>query len=165
MDGNKYLASVLCAGLTVVLMTTSVGIASLVIWDENQNDTCAVRTDLVEFSYFTWLFWTGLVILIVNAIFLPAFIIYTCALARGKTLVAAFMFALLRSVSILTTLFDIAWFVVGAILYFKEIHTECPTGGALHKFGLALFILQCIGVGCSVLKSRSLSDSNVVEMV
>jgi hypothetical protein len=128
---------------------SALGIAALIVWDKNQHNDCVGKTDLISFPYLTWLLVFGIVVVAINGLTILLLCIYGCV-ANEKSDDAGLPFLyVLIALTGLASFFQLAWFVVGSILYFKEIHDHCPTGESLRDFGLALFILQCISLCCA----------------
>jgi hypothetical protein len=44
-------------------------------------------------------------------------------------------------------LFNVAWFIVGGILFFETTYPACPLGRPVTDIGMTVFVLQAIGVG------------------
>jgi len=148
--------------LTLVLMAigSSLGIASLVIWDQNRTNPCIVDSDLINFGYLTWLRWTGITILIVNGVSAFVLCIFAYAMSMDNhSGLGAICYACLALSNVISGLFQLAWYVVGAILLFDGVYNNCPHGLPLAQFGLALFIIQSISICCGLFCSRRKTDT------
>lgn len=50
--------------------------------------------------------------------------------------------------------YSVVWFVIGAILFFHQVFSWCPSYNTLYKFGLANFCIQCVMItfGIAILR-------------
>lgn len=145
-----------------VIMDCLFGVVSLVVWSNNEHNPCLGDGDLADFDYMTWLLWFGITIFIVNFVVLPLSVCFIWASSAKHNTLLAVTAVLLSAFSKLAIFFQFAWFVVGAILYFTQVHTHCPAGGALRDYGLALFILQSINFTCGFFIKRATNNNNAL---
>lgn len=95
--------------------------------------------------YITWLYvygGTNLVML---------FIGLSCIIYHLVTLSSELIKIRLQIITIPFGLFMTAWTIYGAVLYWDEVAPHCSN--ELQKYGLANFIIHCIGWGMSILGS------------
>ena len=142
---------ILCMVVALLVLGSTFGVASLVIWSKNSDNPCLGGTSLIGFSYLTWLLWTGITILVGQVVELLLLGLYLHADNNKNDGLAMMTWISAAIWMFLYGCFSVAWYVVGAILYFKEVANNCPTGQNLHDYALALFIIQTVGIGCAVL--------------
>ncbi len=128
-------------------------IAALSIAYQYGADECMVKYHGISFNYGTWLLiygWTqiieALILLTLGAIFC---ILKFMLINDNATFIVATI------VVIIGSLFQIAWYVVGAILFFMEVDPTCSVASPLHKFGLTLFIIKSAFIACGLCNGKA----------
>lgn len=138
------IASLLCS----FLGSCALGVCAIVIALNNKDNSCATDYDGISFSCTTWLlvfgattlgFWALVILLMISAICVEM------SLVTGFGLCVAVAYGL----------FSTAWMIIGSVLYFHDVHDNCPTDGALRQFGLAVFIIWVISIGGSCCSARA----------
>jgi hypothetical protein len=127
----------------ILAIQLGLSIASIILNDKYDADqaTCMGNYGGILFGYQKWLLifgWTG--IGIVSAIVLG--LLCSCAQEIRES-----MEGLVNSIAGLGYLFQVAWYVVGSILYFKTIHHDCPSGDVIRDYGLSVFIIETVVIG------------------
>jgi hypothetical protein len=135
--------------VVTLVMGMAMGIASIVIWQQNKENPCVGTTDLVSFDYLHYLLITGVCIIAVNGVSILLVCCYGMATLVDFTFGEVASGALFVTLTLLNGFFTIAWYFVGAILYFSTIHLDCPSGQSLRDFGLAFFIIQTVAIACA----------------
>lgn len=131
------------------LATYALSIAAIVVSLEEADDACLQHYSGISFGYPTWLYVYGVTSIALTTVFI--LVVTTGAFSESlSSPVAISILCPGVSVVVLGGLFEFAWFIVGAVLFFKEVAPDCPSGHLLYDFGLALFIIQCVGYACSV---------------
>jgi hypothetical protein len=50
-------------------------------------------------------------------------------------------------------LFQLIWFVIGALIYMGQIYYNCPSDAPIHQFGLALIVIESVASAAACLCS------------
>ncbi|MDD4930727.1 MAG: hypothetical protein PHG66_01055 [Candidatus Colwellbacteria bacterium] len=134
MIGNvKFPLSIFIILATIL---TALSICAIIIHDRYSNTTCIGSYSGIVFGYVKWLYiyaWTN--------IGLIGCMCWLFIISRFSSIkVDSLKLNILR----LGYLFQFAWYIVGAVLYFIEINESCSSGDILYDFGLALFICQTV---------------------
>ncbi len=156
MDKSK---GCMCGCATVLIGVTlalcaALAIAALQIGSEYGHDQCIGEYRGISFGYAKWLYihgWTEIAILTVLVILCACF--GCCAFVSGD-ITAGCWTTVITIVLTIGYIFDFAWYIVGAILFFVEVAPTCPMGMPLYDFGLTLFIIKSVIIGCSLLKFK-----------
>lgn len=127
-------------GIFLLFLNFIFSIASIVISDKFGNDFCIGIYQGVSFSYGVWLTvngWTGIAII--------CFLTFFGAITKfneDDKCISGLCWVYTIFIFILYLLFQFAWYIVGGILFFTEIHSTCEKGKPLYDFALGLFIVQ-----------------------
>jgi hypothetical protein len=147
-----FIACTSCVGLAL-------GIAAVTIANDYGADACIGVFNGISFAYGTWLFIYGWVQI---ATFIEMFLIgvaFGLAAAMSQEACAAASGCLLLVSYAVLGLFQVAWYVVGAILFFTEVFQTCVHSSQLYVFGLTLFILQSISIACAICAKKAQKKS------
>ena len=158
----------MAAGICVIVMIAvsvafnfSLGVSA--IWAEANygDETCAhlFKYQGIQFNYPYWLMVYGWsVIAVCLAYFFIGIGAWVDSVWKSSkmedVLTFAFVFLL-----VVDALFQFCWFIVGAILFFSEVNPYCTAGHVIYDFGLTLFIIRCVLIGCTWLSSLNTRTS------
>jgi hypothetical protein len=127
--------------LTIVIgLELALAIPAVVIAEQHEHESCIGSYSGISFPYGIWLKvfgWTQIGAVLATIVFGALSIV--CEMEAAS--------AMIILTNVLSGFFHFCWFIVGAVLYFKEVSPNCPSGTPLYDFGLALFIIQCIAWG------------------
>ena len=141
-----------CLGVSLCLLCTlAISVPAIIISSDDAGAACLGSYGGISFNYTKWLNiygWINVACLGLFLILLSGYLVSGSATEAGFVLSAARVYAVIDA-------FHLAWFVVGAILFWKEVDGYCPADQPLHDFALALFILQCIFICCSCSVTKS----------
>lgn len=135
---NKFTALGCIATITALLigaaLATSIG-ALIFVYGDDSTTECIGEFAGISFSYISWLRILGLtfcgsLLLEIILVFIHG---WTGTLLTSK---------LATGWGILMYLFQTAWYVVGAILYWKTVSENCENGSQIQMFSFALFVIQ-----------------------
>jgi hypothetical protein len=148
--------------LFVVLMSTgfTMSIAALVVRSQNEGNPCVTNSGLMSIGYLDWLLGFGVSSFVANSIATIIGIIYIKATSDANQRTINWSFGLLVLINLISGLFQLAWYIVGAILYFTEIHDSCPARHSLRDFGLSLFIIQSVSLACTCFSKTQSPSQN-----
>ena len=132
-------------GVLIFIATLATSIPAVLIGGDNVSAQCLGSYGGISFNYAQWLNIYGWMNIACLGFFLCLASLW---LVSPSLEMAVFLFGSI--ITVLLGLFNLAWFVVGAILFFKEVDGYCPAHQPLHDFALVLFIFQCFGIciGC-----------------
>jgi hypothetical protein len=140
------------------LLAYSLNLTALVIAYNNSDVDCISDYAGISFSYITWLKVFGFIGTAYMFILLFLISVFTYNQADTITIIQ-----IIKLSYIPYFMFNFVWYIVGAVLYFETVHS-CNSSLPIRSFGLALFIIQTIGM-CSINSSRSdesSTNSNIV---
>ena len=130
----------------------SLSVAAISIHAKYGNDLCIGSYSGISFGYDVWLNiygWTNISLIIFILIMLLVCVYYEWLQPSCVCLI--------KFVAVLAYFFQFSWYIVGSVLYFQEVNSNCQSGRPIHDFGLALFIIQTICWGASCLGAKQAS--------
>ncbi len=125
----------------LVAFNVSLAISALIISEDYGKDECIGNYKGISFGYPTWLIvygWTQLGALFT---YMLIGICFLFSLQLNLEPLKEWAIILFTIVFIINGLFQFAWYIVGAVLFFTEVSPNCQ-GLPLYDFGL-LFKLCC----------------------
>lgn len=145
MIGNiKFPLSVF---IILAIVLTALSVCAIIVHDRYNDRTCIGSYGGIMFGYVKWLYiyaWTNIGLI---GCMIWLFVISRFSSVKVNTL----KLNILR----LGYLFQFAWYIVGAILYFIEVNKSCSSGDILYDFGLVLFICQSIALFTILFQDRT----------
>lgn len=144
-EWSQKITSLGCIGMFTTLLigaALSVAVTGLVlVYKDDPSLVCVGSLGGVSFSYITWLRVMGFTF--IGSMLLE--IAFVCAHGISGTIFTSKAATYFGG---LMYLFQVVWYVVGAILYFKTVSNNCDSGTQIQTFSLALFIIQTTVVVC-----------------
>jgi hypothetical protein len=141
---NKYV-SLGCVGTFSALLigaALAIAVGGLVYtYGDDSKTVCVATFAGISFSYVTWLRVMG--ITFIGGITFEMLLI--CCHGFSGTV---FSSKAAKTFGIIFYLFQFAWAVVGAILYWQTVSSNCPDGSSFQMFALAIFCIQTITIVC-----------------
>ncbi len=132
---KKYTIHIILGGLLMLILAFTANSIS------NNSYTCIGQYFNINFQYDTWLNIFGSVNMLSISFGLYLYFFQFTADWKHwndfKEKICLIFFCIMY-------LFNFAWYIVGAILYFNTVFLNCERGQSIHDFGLALFIIQTI---------------------
>ena len=123
--------------IVVILVCLCLGIPAILIGIDKTASECLLPYDNISFNYVVWLYSFA------TMQFLSIFIILWFAI---WPLICTIQIPKMPQMVIITlSLFTIAWYIIGSILFFKQVVPEC-NGQKMYHFASTVFILQTIGI-------------------
>ncbi len=149
-------------GLMVLIVgfNSALAIAALQIAHQYGADECMVKFQGISFDYGTWLVIYGWTQISESLILLTLAGCFGVLILMHAEDIITFVSIAMGAVLGIGSLFQIAWYVVGAILFFMEVAPHCSSGLPLYKFGLTLFVIKSVIVGCGLLSANAKKESN-----
>jgi hypothetical protein len=141
---HKYTTMGCVATFVSLLIGAALGMAVgglVLVYGDNSDNTCIGDLEGISFSYVTWLrvmgfsFIGGLLVLLA-LVFAHGWWGTWCTSKLATVFGLLFFF------------FQMAWYVVGSILYWETVTTNCASGTEIQVFSLALFIIQTVVITC-----------------
>lgn len=126
--------------LCVLVVGSVLGGVSLGVYGNNRGNTCIDGSADVPIAYLSWLCAFGVTVLVWNAFTSICALFYGFGpydLSNGCGWLLGISF-------VTSSLFQLAWMIVGAVSYFGQIYDSCPTGEPLYAWGIALFAIEVV---------------------
>jgi hypothetical protein len=139
-----------CIGCLMIFLAAclcSLAITAIIVANRD-DDRCIGSYAGIDLSYETWLMVYGIVTLVSVGI---AGALGTLALAGavvGEKITAYLTGCSAIVLFALWLIWQFCWYVVGSILYFQTVYSNCQAGTTIYQFGLALFIIQTTTFAC-----------------
>jgi len=150
-----------CTILVVVAASFGLAIGEIVVANKFGDDVCVGNYHGISFSYKTWLLVSGWVNIATFCALAALGGCYLVAASAQGTVAQGAIGAAGACLMWLFGMYSLAWYIVGAVLFFKEIEPSCQSGKPLYDFGLALFILQTIGICCGACNKNARSTNDM----
>lgn len=133
-------------------VASSLSIAALVVSNKDGDNTCIGHYNGISITYAKYLVVFGW-----TTISISLFTLFTVliSLVYKENILQPIAIALVMLFSI----FDFCWYIVGTILFFKEVNNNCGDYTMIHQFGLALFIIKTIAWSVACCGSRHNSNN------
>jgi len=144
-----YMALLLAMGIIAVLVHDGV---IHPIKDSFGDGSCLRTYDGISFDYKLWLYVYGW-----TKIGLIAIMILSALASLAKELKDR-MENLANSIVGMGVLFHLAWYIVGAVLFFKTVYPSCS--GPFYSYTLTSFIVQCVIWGINIFAVHNHTQSN-----
>ena len=141
----------------LLLIGFAVPISALVISATSAHAECVGQYGRINVSYGTWLLVYG-----ISCIILLSFMLFTlCLLVRNRAEASNRSICHGICLILFQGVFQLAWFVVGAVLYFNVVAPDCSSSSTVYAFGLALFVLQCIIIVTAIIAIKKCCSCNI----
>jgi hypothetical protein len=112
--------------------------------DEQKKEGCITEYKDLEFGYMIYLKIYGFLSLFLIHIF-ALFVLYLCFKKAPENETYDKKLSLFTKLFVIICLMlQFIWFIIGAFLFFATVNNSCDKNIPLRKFGLSLFIIQCI---------------------
>jgi hypothetical protein len=142
---QKITAMGCVATISILLIGASVGLAAFALWwlyhSGDPNTECLANFEGIAFSYISWLRVLAITFLSGMAVGLLLVTLHglvgTVCTSKMATIFGILFF-----------LFQLGWYIVGSILYWRTVPTNCDNGGFIQTGALVLFIFETVILFC-----------------
>ena len=138
-----------------ILLSYSLCLTSLIIAYNYSDENCIKDYAGISFSYTTWLKVNGFIGTAYTFILISLISVLTYQKLEINDILS-----IVKISYVPYFIFGFVWYIVGAVLYFETVHS-CYSGLPIRSFGLALFIIQTIGM-CNIGGTRSNDNADSV---